>query len=71
MKNAKEFKLIECSGTPYEIGWQWGEGCEESILKISENICNGSALFYQASKEDVVSNARKFLPEVQEFEPLR
>lgn len=69
MKNAKEFKLIECRGTPYEIGRQWGEGCKESILKISENICNGMAVFYQASKEEVVSNAMKFLPAVQEFDP--
>lgn len=38
MKNAKEFTLIKCSGTPYEIGRQWGEGCKESIIKISENI---------------------------------
>lgn len=26
MKNVREFKLIECGGTPYEIGLQWGEG---------------------------------------------
>jgi isopenicillin-N N-acyltransferase like protein len=69
MKNAKEFKLIECRGTPYEIGWQWGEGCKESILKISENIGNAMASYYQASKEEVVSQARKFLPAVQKFDP--
>jgi len=69
MKNSKEFKLIECSGTPYEIGRQWGEGCKESILKISENICNGMAFFCKASKEEFVSRAMKFLPAVQEFDP--
>lgn len=26
MKKAKEFKVIECRGTPLEIGRQWGEG---------------------------------------------
>lgn len=69
MKNAKKFKLIECRGTPYEIGRQWGEGCKESILKISENICNSMACNYQASKEEVVSHAMKFFPAVQEFDP--
>ncbi len=69
MKNAKEFKLIECSGTPYEIGRQWGEGCKESIFKISENICNSMAAYYQATKEDVVTNAMKFFPAVQKFDP--
>lgn len=69
MKSIKEFELIECSGTPYEIGRQWGEGCKASILKIAENINNSMALFYQASKEEVVSNAMKFFPAVQEFDP--
>lgn len=69
MKNAKEFKLIECKGTAYEIGHQWGEGCKESILKISENIRSGMALFYKASKEEVISKAMKFFPAVQKFDP--
>ncbi|MDF2857058.1 MAG: hypothetical protein K0Q87_2909 [Neobacillus sp.] len=69
MKNAKEFKLIECSGTPYEIGRQWGEGCKDSILKISENIGNSMTSFFQALKQEVVSQAMKLLPVVQEFDP--
>jgi len=69
LKNAKKFKLIECSGTPYEIGRQWGEGCRESILKVSENAFNGMSLMYQAPREEVISKAMKFLPLVQEFDP--
>lgn len=69
MKAAKQFKLVECSGSPYEIGRQWGEGCKESILQISENISNSMALFYQASREEVLANAMKFFPIVQEFDP--
>lgn len=69
MKNAKEFKIIECQGTPYEIGQQWGEGCKKSILKVSENIFNSMRLYYQASNEEVVSNAMKFFPAVQKFDP--
>lgn len=69
MKINKQIKVVECSGTPYEIGRQWGEGCQESILKISENIGNSMASFYQASKEEVVSKAMKFFPSVQEFDP--
>lgn len=69
MANNKEFKLVECSGTPYEIGLQWGKGCKASILRISENIFNSMAAFYQASKEQVISNAMKYFPIVQEFDP--
>ncbi|PKM78147.1 MAG: hypothetical protein CVU90_03745 [Firmicutes bacterium HGW-Firmicutes-15] len=69
MKSAKEFKVIECSGTPYEIGLQWGEGCKESILKVSENAFNGMSLMYQATREEVIARAMTFLPLVQEFDP--
>lgn len=69
MKITKQFKLIECSGTPYEIGLQWGDGCRESILKISENISNSMAQYYQATKEEVIFNAMKLYPLVQEFDP--
>lgn len=69
MKSAREFKLIECSGTPYEIGRQWGEGCKESLLKASENAFNGMSLMYQATREEVMARAMKFVPLVQEFDP--
>ncbi|SHJ12215.1 isopenicillin-N N-acyltransferase like protein [Clostridium cavendishii DSM 21758] len=69
MKNIKEFKLIECQGTPYEIGTQWGEGCKESILKVSENISNFMEFYYKASQEEIVTSAMKFFPAVQKFDP--
>ncbi|MCX6826898.1 MAG: C45 family autoproteolytic acyltransferase/hydrolase [candidate division Zixibacteria bacterium] len=69
MKSHKEFKLIECWGTPYEIGRQWGEGCKESILKISDNSFNVMSLMYQAPKEEVIAHAMRFLPLVQKFDP--
>lgn len=69
MKITKEFKLIECQGSPYEIGRQWGEGCKEHILKISENISSGMALYYKASKEEVIAHAMKYFPMVKAFDP--
>lgn len=69
MKKVHEFKLVECRGTPYEIGQQWGKGCKESIAKISENISNAMTLYYQASKEAAVTTAMKYFPAVKEFDP--
>lgn len=69
MENTKELKLIECRGTPYEIGRQWGEGCKKSILKVSENIYNSIGSYFQSSKEEVTSLAMKFFPAVQKFDP--
>lgn len=69
MKIAKEFKVVECGGTPYEIGQQWGEGCKESIKQSLEDGFNGIAFMYKASKEEVILKAMKYLPLVQEFDP--
>ncbi|MEA4926900.1 MAG: C45 family peptidase [Syntrophomonadaceae bacterium] len=69
MKNVKEFKLVECSGTPYEIGYQWGGGCKESIMQSVENNFNGIQMVHQASKEQVITTAMKFFPLVQDFDP--
>jgi len=69
MKSVREFNLIECKGTPYEIGRQWGEGCKENILKSLENTFNVMSLLYQAAKRDVIAKAMKFYPGVKEFDP--
>jgi isopenicillin-N N-acyltransferase-like protein len=36
MKSKRVLRVIECKGTPYEIGQQYGEGCRDSILKSME-----------------------------------
>lgn len=69
MKNIKKFKLIECGGTPYEIGYQWGRGCKANILKSLENSFSSMALIYKTSREEVVAQALKFLPLVEDFDP--
>ncbi|MDO0825287.1 C45 family autoproteolytic acyltransferase/hydolase [Desulfosporosinus nitroreducens] len=69
MKTTKEFKIVECSGTAYEIGLQWGEGCRESIHQISENSFRNMELMYKVKKEDVITTAMKFATQIQEFDP--
>lgn len=69
MKSSKRFKLVECSGTAYEIGLQWGEGCRESFYHNSENSFRNLELLHQAKKADVMTQAMRFLPLIQEFDP--
>lgn len=69
MKETLEFKLVECSGSAYEIGRQWGEGCRESIYQISENSFRNLESMYRAKKEDLMAMALKFLPRIQDFDP--
>jgi isopenicillin-N N-acyltransferase-like protein len=68
MKSDKEFKVIECEGTPYEIGRQWGEGCKENILKSLEMQFRTMG-FYRALKKDIIFNAMQFLPKVKVYDP--
>jgi isopenicillin-N N-acyltransferase-like protein len=69
MKEAKRFNVIECQGTPYEIGQQYGEGCRDSLQKSLEInfglLCGG----YNISRGELTATAAKYLPNVTNFDP--
>lgn len=69
LKNSREFTLVECSGTPYEIGLQWGEGCKDNLLKTTRSSFEGMAAFLQLSKERIVSMAMDHLTSMENFDP--
>lgn len=69
MKESKAFNSIECRGTPYEIGHQYGVAGKENILKSMEMCFGVLNLIHKATKEDVVANAMKYYPIVKEFDP--
>ncbi len=69
MKIPEKFELIECRGTPYEIGYQWGDGCRESIHEILQNSFNTLNQLCNISNSEAISNAMKFLPILREFDP--
>lgn len=68
MNPAGQFQLVECHGTPYEIGRQWGEGCRESI-QAGIRTTEGMASFLKLSLDQVVSLAMDHLPEIERFDP--
>ncbi len=69
MKKVNKFKVVECSGSPYEIGFQWGEGCKENILQALQMTIGGLSMGYQASKDDILANAMKFHARAKDFDP--
>lgn len=69
MREKKEFNIVECSGTDYEIGKQYGTACRENILKATGLLLGGLNVAYNASNEQIISNARKYLPLVEAFDP--
>lgn len=69
MKQDKYFKVIECSGSPYEIGMQMGDSCKENILKALDITFAGLSYVNNTSKENIITNAMKFFTKVQSFDP--
>ncbi|HWP96123.1 MAG TPA: C45 family peptidase [Syntrophomonadaceae bacterium] len=69
MKSAREFKLVECGGTPYEIGIQWGRACKENILNTTSNIIDTMVSFSNLSREQVISMGTEHLPYIEKFDP--
>lgn len=69
MKQHKRFNIIDCKGTPYEIGLQIGKGCSDNITKALQMTIGGLSWVNNAEKSDIITNAMKYLPKVKDFHP--
>src|SRR4030042_5903695 len=69
MKEKKEFKIIECSGSFYEIGKQYGIACRDNLVSSINSVFRDIGMFQKASKEDIIVTAKKYLPLVERFDP--
>ncbi|HEX8704895.1 MAG TPA: C45 family peptidase [Myxococcaceae bacterium] len=66
----RKLQVVECQGTPRQIGQQWGEGCRASFKTSLEVLFHGLASGpFQASRADVVRTAMKLEPNVRAFDP--
>ena len=69
MKEKKEFTVVECSGTSYEIGKQYGAACRDSLVSSIDSLFRDIGMFRKAGKEDIIATAKKYLPLVESFDP--
>ncbi len=69
MKEKKEYRIVECGGSFYEIGRQYGESCRDSLVGSIESLFRDIGMFQKAGREDIIANARKYLPLVESFDP--
>ncbi|RYD05541.1 hypothetical protein N752_09350 [Desulforamulus aquiferis] len=69
MKHIKKFSIIECKGTSYQIGQQWGEACRENIRYSFDFNIGTIANGYKTPRANVIAVANKYLPKVKEFDP--
>lgn len=69
MKQRKRFEIIECSGTSYEIGRQYGKAARKNIIKSIDALINRISFGQKSVKEEVLANTRKYIPLVESFDP--
>jgi isopenicillin-N N-acyltransferase like protein len=70
MKQVKRLNLIECGGTPYEIGQQYGVAAKKNIKYSIDALIGRVNSQAQATKAEILSNTRKYLPYVEKFDPV-
>lgn len=62
-------KIIECCGTPYETGRQYGGASKDSIIKsvdfMFNSLKNG---YFRASRDNVLKASAKYLENVKAFD---
>lgn len=69
MKKVQRLEVIECSGSSYEIGKQYGEAAKGNILKSIDTLMARIASGDNATKDKVFFNTRKYLPAVEKLDP--
>ncbi len=70
MRKRNALSVIECSGSEYEIGRQYGEQAREKLRKAAALMFKSMKLMpYQAERDAVTMAARKYLDNVRAFDP--
>jgi isopenicillin-N N-acyltransferase-like protein len=63
-------RVIECRGTPRQVGQQWGEACRENLRASAGNLFLALSMSpLRASRGDVVRTALKLEANVRAFDP--
>lgn len=69
MREQRRFNVIECCGSPREIGIQIGAKCADNIAQALQMTIGGLSLLHNAEKSDIIANALKFYPQVKGYYP--
>ncbi len=70
MEKQSVFKMIECSGTDYEIGLQYGSAAKDNIQKALDLLISGLQMDpFRADRNSVLACGRKYIENVRSFDP--
>ncbi len=76
MKESKVLEIVECTGTAYEIGLQYGEARKANLQKtlklcIDKLVNFANAANVKLTREEILTMAGKCLPMVSAIRPIR
>ena len=69
MKIKKRLEVIECHGSDYEIGYQYGKAAEQNTKKSINDLMTRVQSFHGGTKKEILENTRKYLPSVEQLHP--
>ncbi len=69
MKRTQKLDVIECGGTPFEIGMQYGEAAKSNIVRSIDTLVERIAASDGATRASLLANTRKYLPAVERYDP--
>jgi isopenicillin-N N-acyltransferase-like protein len=70
MRKPNGFNEIECRGTAYEIGLQYGKAARGNIHKALALLIAGLAMSpHRANRDEILACSRKYLANVRAFDP--
>jgi len=70
MEQQNGLRMIECSGTDYEIGLQYGTAARENLQKALSLLVAGLRMSpFRADRDGVIACGRKYLSNVRAFDP--
>jgi len=62
MNKIKQFPFIKVAGSPYEMGYQHGQACDDRIKKFVELIIKGASDGKSVTRQDVLNRTKAFQP---------
>lgn len=72
MNTSEGLKVIECSGTAYDIGFQYGKATKDTMRRGLDILVSGlkkSPIKPHVDRNMVLESAKKYLPNAQTFDP--
>jgi isopenicillin-N N-acyltransferase-like protein len=69
MNKIKQFPFIKVAGSPYEMGYQHGQACDDRIKKFVELIIKGASDGKSVTRQDVLNRTKAFQPLFEEYCP--